>query len=280
MSLGQWLFNKVANYFTKDTGEERRSYLSDFDRTVNEIIPGDVILVEGTNRISRVIKYICQSPWTHASLYIGRLHNIEDPELRHLIRRNYRGSPSDQLVIESLLGQGTFLRSIDFYKDYHIRICRPTGLSHSDSQLVIGHALRNIGHKYNVRHFFDLGRFVFSSHLLPRRWKSSLFNQTDPSQASQDICSGMIASAFTSINFPILPLIREDKDKKLEMIHRNPALYTPSDFDYSPYFAIIKFPIYPLAGYGPYRGLPWHQGIYSNDEGQFTPEKKTEEKKL
>jgi hypothetical protein len=277
MSLGQWLFDKISNYFTKDTSEEKRSYLVDFDRIANEVIPGDVILVEGTNRISQIIKYICQSPWTHSTLYIGRLHNIEDPELRHLIRRHYHGSPSHQLVIESLLGHGTFIRSINYYKDYHIRICRPTGLSHSDAQRVIGHAIKSIGHKYDVRHFIDLGRFILSGHILPRRWKSSLFQQTDPSEATKDICSAMIASAFTSINFPILPLIREDKDKKIEMIHRNPKLFTPADFDYSPYFAVIKFPFYPLAGQGPYRHLPWQTGLLSEDEGIITKLPSTDE---
>lgn len=270
MSLGQWLFNKLSNYFTKDTSEEKRSYLCDFDRITNEIIPGDVILVEGTNRISRIIQYLCQSPWTHSTLYIGRLHNIEDPELRQLVRRHYHGLPSHQLVIESLLGRGTFIRPINYYKDYHVRICRPSGLSHSDAQRVIGHAIRSIGNKYNIRHFLDLGRFVFSGHLMPRRWKSSLFQQADPSEATKDICSAMIASAFTSINFPILPLIREDEHKKIEMIHRNPKLFTPADFDYSPYFSIIKFPFYPLAGQGPYRHFPWHEGLLSEDEGIIT----------
>src|SRR5690606_10917074 len=128
-------------------------------------------------------------------------------------------------------GHGTFIRPITFYRDYHIRICRPTGLAHSDAQRVIGHAIKCIGNKYDIRHFLDLGRFVLSGHLFPRRWKSSLFTQEDPSQATQDIWSAMIASAFTAINFPILPLIREDEKKKIEMIHRNPKLFTPSDFD-------------------------------------------------
>ena len=90
----------------------------------------------------------------------------------------------------------------------------------------------------------------------------------------------MIASAFTSIKFPILPLIREDKNHQLEMIHRNPRLFTPSDFDYSPYFSIIKYPIFPLSGHGPYRDLPWHEGLISHDEGRITElsEKKSNSK--
>ena len=33
--------------------------------------PGDVLLVEGSNHISGVIKYLTQSTWSHAALYVG-----------------------------------------------------------------------------------------------------------------------------------------------------------------------------------------------------------------
>ena len=39
---------------------------------LNEVMqPGDVLLVEGNNRISGVIKYLTQSTWSHAALYVG-----------------------------------------------------------------------------------------------------------------------------------------------------------------------------------------------------------------
>src|SRR5215470_10809795 len=33
--------------------------------------PGDILLVEGNTRLSAVIKYLTQSTWSHAALYIG-----------------------------------------------------------------------------------------------------------------------------------------------------------------------------------------------------------------
>ena len=33
--------------------------------------PGDVLLVEGNNHVSGVIKYLTQSTWSHAALYVG-----------------------------------------------------------------------------------------------------------------------------------------------------------------------------------------------------------------
>src|ERR1700732_4877545 len=35
--------------------------------------PGDVLLVEGNNHISGVIKYLTQSTWSHSALYVGPL---------------------------------------------------------------------------------------------------------------------------------------------------------------------------------------------------------------
>lgn len=274
MGMTEWLLKKFSNYLTKDINTDNRTYLCDFDRICHEIIPGDVLLVEGANRISQIIKRITHSPWTHAALYVGRLHSIEDPELRQQLRKFYHGPAGKQLLVESIVGHGTIIKSVTEYKGNHIRICRPTGLSHTDAQHVIGFTIKRLGHKYNIRHFFDLGRFVTAGRLLPRRWMSSLFKEKNPGQATQDICSAMIAEAFTSIKFPILPLIRENKDKKLEMIHRNPKLFTPSDFDYSPYFSIIKYPIYIHANHSPYHDLPWHESLISDDEGIFHEDRK------
>ena len=264
MGLGNWLITKLSKYLTKEWPSER-SYLCDFDRICYEIRPADVLLIEGRNRVSRVIQRVTQSPWSHSALYIGRLHDIEDAMLREIVHKHYKGPINDQLLVESVLGKGTVITSIHHYEEDHIRICRPSGLAYKDAQKVIAHAINNLGKHYNIRHFLDLGRFLMASRFVPRRLKSSLFS-LDPGQATQDICSAMIARAFASINFPILPLVREDQKHKLEMIHRNPKLYTPSDFDYSPYFNIIKYPLFPVTAEAPYRTLPWRQDLVSHDE--------------
>lgn len=268
MTLGHWLVQKLSLYLLKDVNPSR-SYLCDFSRILHEVRPADVLLIEGRNRISNMVKRITQSRWTHSALYIGHIHNVDDPKLREFIQQNYKGSPSEQLLVESVIGFGTIIVPISKYKKEHIRVCRPTGLSHLDVQKVIEYAIKSIGREYNIRHFFDLGRFILASKLIPRRWNSTLFKQ-DPnkkvSKAQQDICSAMIARAFASVKFPILPLIRENDQRKLEMINRNPKLFSPSDFDYSPYFDIIKYPMMPVAGFSIYRNLPWEEKLMSNDD--------------
>lgn len=259
-----WLTDWLIKFLLTPTLPSR-SYLCDFSRICHEVRQADVLLIQGRNRISGIVQRITQSPWSHAALYIGHIHNIDDPKLREFVQQNYKGPLSEQLLVEAMLGQGTIIVPISKYKNEHIRVCRPTGLSHLDTQKIIEYAISSMGKDYNVRHFIDLGRFVLSSKFIPRRWNSSLFKK-HAGKARQDICSVMIAKAFASVKFPILPLIRENDQQRLEMIRRNPKLYTPSDFDYSPYFDIIKYPMLPVAGFSIYRHLPWQEDLMSNDD--------------
>lgn len=266
-NLGQQII-AAAGTWLRQEGAPSRSYLADFDRISTEVRPGDVLLVEGHSHVSSIIRMVTQSPWTHSTLYIGHLHNIVDEALRAKVQEHCQCSTAQQLVIESLLGKGTIVSPLSKYRRHHVRICRPVGLTRADAQTVINYAIGRLGVHYSVRHLLDLARFIFPWGILPRRWRSSLFAH-NALQPTEDICSSMIAEAFISINFPILPLIVVDAQQRIELIHRNPKLFTPSDFDYSPYFAIIKYPILPLTERGIYHYLPWRKDVLSNDAGIF-----------
>lgn len=232
------------------------SYLSNYDRMRLEIRPSDVVLVEGRSRVSNIIKSITLSSWTHAALYIGRLHDIEDADLREYLAYHYTGEPTEPLMIEALLGEGTVVRPLSIYRNYHLRICRPKGLSHSDAELVIRHCIGCIGLDYDVRHLLDLARFLFPYGLLPRRWRSSLFEHTT-GVPTRTVCSTMVAEAFHSVKFPILPLLVDDRRARANLQERNSKLFAPRDFDYSPYFEIIKYPMFDFDELAVYRQLPW-----------------------
>jgi len=240
----------------------------DFSRLKYEIRPGDVLLIEGRSRISQMIRTITQSSWTHAALYIGRLIDFEDEELKKIIREHTDAKDNVRLIIEDMLDQGTVLSTLSSYRHHHIRICRPIGISPADIHLVINYALRALGQPYNVRHLMDLARFMLPWTLLPRRWGSSLF-RTSTGEAESGICSSLIAEAFTSVQFPILPYIKQDEQHSVELFHRNPHLFTPKDFDYSPYFEIIKYPLFnPEEPLPYYRRMPWTKsGFLHQDRG-------------
>lgn len=264
IGFGNWLVTKIGKWLTKDRPPERK-YLCDFDRICYEVRPGDVLLIEGRNRVSDIIKKITTSPWSHAALYIGRIHDIDDPKLRQHVRRYYHGPSESQLLIDSMLGRGTSIVPITRYKDDHIRICRPEGLSRSDAQRVIEFSVNRLGGKYDLRHIFDLFRFLFPWTIMPRKWRSTVFEH-NALKPTHDICSSMIAAAFGSVRFPILPIVKHSEEKGMELIQRSSKLYTPSDFDYSPYFSIIKYPFFGVEDKVPYKNLPWKEGVIAYDK--------------
>jgi len=249
--LSQW----GMNWLTRD-GPLPETPLCDFNRLRFELRPCDVLLVEGRSRVAEVIKLITQSPWSHSALYIGRLFDIRNPRLRVVIEANFEGDPEEQLVIEAALGKGTIITPLSAYRNEHLRICRPDGLSADDAQQVLAHAIGKLGSNYDVRQVMDLARFFFPWAILPRRWRSSLF-QHNAGDATRTVCSTLLAEAFSQVDFPILPFIDRGDDGSLRLFKRNPKLFAPRDFDYSPYFSIIKYPYLGMNDLGLYRRLPW-----------------------
>ncbi|MEH6517914.1 MAG: YiiX/YebB-like N1pC/P60 family cysteine hydrolase [Halioglobus sp.] len=261
----KWFRNGVVSWLRQQKPLPNTP-LSDFERIRHEVKPCDVILVEGRSRVSEVIKLITQSSWSHAALYIGRLHDIEDPLLKDVVRQHYMGTADKQLIIESELGLGTIVRPLTTYEHEHLRICRPRGLGHRDSQHVVNYAIGELGTAYDVRQVFDLARFLFPWFIMPRRWRSSLFS-TNPGKNTHTVCSTMIAEGFNSIQFPILPLVKMVENDRVRLFMRNPKLCTPSDFDYSPYFDIIKYPFLDFQHYAEQRLIPWEgAGELTEDE--------------
>jgi len=268
-SMRKKIFNKLMHWLAYEPKAKNDSPPCDFNRIKYEIRPGDVLLVEGRSRFSSVIRTITQSSWTHSALYIGRLHDIDDPNLRKKVALHMEKRGNFRLVIESLEGKGIGVAPIKKYKNHHIRICRPIGLTPEDAEIVVSYAIRSLGKPYNIRQFLDLGRYLLPWSILPRRWGSSLFKTTSGEQPSA-VCSTLIAEAFTQVKFPILPFLKLDQEKNLELIQRNPHLFTPKDFDYSPYFEIIKYPLFdPNAPLPYYRRLPWSkkEGLVHEDKG-------------
>lgn len=240
---------------------------SDFERLSYEIRPCDVLLVEGRSRIANVIKSITLSNWTHAALYVGRLHDVDDPQVRELVREHYNAAADEQLVIEALLGEGTIVAPLTQYRDEHLRICRPREISRGDAQAVINYCARHLGKEYDVRQLLDLARFLFPYNILPRRWRSSLFTH-NAGTPTRTVCSSLLAQAFASVRYPVLPVLREDADGNIHLQRRNFKLFTPRDFDYSPYFDVIKYPVMSFDDLAVYHRLPWDaDSVLANGPG-------------
>ena len=281
MGIKNLITQKLANFLNKEkTGLSDGLLLTDFDRLCEELRQADIILVEGNSRVSEVIKTITNSPWTHAAIYIGRLDEIKDGKLQNKIAEHYGGDPHEQLIIEAMLGEGTVVAPVSRYAGYHLRICRPKGLSRNDRKQVISYAVGQLGFEYDIRHLLDLARFLLPYSFIPKRWRSSLFEH-HMGDSSKNVCSSMLADAFASVSYPILPFADRMDNGNLKLYRRNTRLNTPKDFDYSPYFDIIKYPYFNFDEVAAYRALPWDaEGMICNMDGDcFVPGKAPSDKK-
>jgi len=215
--------------------------------------PGDILLVEGNQKVSSAIKYLTQSTWSHAALYVG---DAFPPDDKTGIRPQ---------LIEVNLGEGCVAVPLSKYKTYNTRICRAHGLTPEDQNAVVDFMVRNLGVAYDMRNIIDLARFLIPTPPVPVRWRRKMlaFGSGDPTRA---ICSTLIAQAYQSVAYPILPdvkLLEECVDDncrnyvRTELLHiRHHSLFVPRDFDLSPYFRIIK----PTIEKGfDYRKLLWHE---------------------
>lgn len=265
-SVGKWTTHRLTRWLNHEPPQDPTvPCLTNYERLCDEVRPGDVLLIEGQSRASNIIKKITQSSWTHSALYIGNCYQLSNAGIAPAALKNHARTPYTNLVIEAVLGQGTIVTPLSRYRQSHIRLCRARSLTLSDRNKVIKHALSKLGYQYDVRHLFDLARFLLPYSLIPHRWLSSLF-EYKPGPSTRTICSSMLAEAFMSVHYPVLPVIAHTAEG-VRFYKRNIKLYTPRDFDYSPYFDIIKYPFIGLDELAVYRDLPWDQeGLICNTE--------------
>lgn len=238
------IYKKISNFLLFNISKPRISPLSDYSRLIRNLKICDVILLEGRSRAARAISVITRSVWTHSALYIGDFEQLAE-DIKELILKYNPKLGYGPLIIESNIGEGVVIKNLDVYASDHLRICRPRNISKIQKNIIINYVLSELGLPYDHQQVFDLARFFCPWWILPRKWHSSLFNH-NAQNPTKLTCSLLIATAFIKAKFPILPLLEKTTDGKLKVHARNPRLFVPSDFDYSPFFEIIKYPIIKL----------------------------------
>ncbi|MDE8347431.1 MAG: YiiX/YebB-like N1pC/P60 family cysteine hydrolase, partial [Acidocella sp.] len=155
----------------------------------------DVVLVEGNTRLSTAIKYLTQSTWSHAALYVGM-------RVRHI------GQDAEPCFVEADVMEGVRLVGLEGFTGYHIRICRPIGLNNMNRNKVAQFVIERIGHQYDLKNVIDLARYLIPTPPVPIHFRRKMLTlgSGDPTRA---ICSTLIAQAFQSIHYPILPVVSE-----------------------------------------------------------------------
>src|SRR6476660_2194396 len=221
----------IARYLERPAAGYEPFTPSDPDALRATLEPGDVLLVEGNSHISGVIKYLTQSTWSHAALYVGPIGGANTHE----------GEP--HVLIEAELSEGVVSSPLSKYYSYHTRICRPVGLSQEDRASVCQYAIERIGFDYDIRNLIALMR-VLMPLPVPQRWRRRRIGSGSGSgNPTRIMCSALIAQAFEMVRYPILPKITRIESKAAQRVIsqiRPSSHYAPRDFDISPYFQIVK----------------------------------------
>jgi hypothetical protein len=216
-----WLGQRLARYLMAPAKHYKPTVVSGGEAHWSDYIePCDVLLIEGASRISSAIKYLTQSTWSHAAVWVGD------------------AAPAP--LVEADVSAGVAAVPLEKYRDANVRICRPLGLTSDDRARLIDYLVGHIGDSYDVKNLFDLARYLIPTPPVPARFRQRLITlgSGEPTRA---ICSSLIAAAFAAVRYPILPVpVAAATVPTAHFRRRAPSSHVPRDFDLSPYFAVIK----------------------------------------
>lgn len=285
--LRRRFIDACGRLLTKPLGNYVQRVPNDLEQLRRTLQKGDVLLVEGDQRVSQVIRYLTQSSWSHSSMYIGDELLRGSPERAERIREEY-GKDAAHLLIEAVEGEGVRATPLSKYERYNIRICRPR-LRREDVNPVLSYVISHLGDRYDTRHIVDLAVYFFPVSIVPRRWRRAAL-RFGSGRDNKVICSTMIARAFGQVGYPIAPeevtvegngiahpwwrrvITRNGYRRIARFRRRDPTMITPRDFDLSPYFEVVKFNHLSEARFD-YRSIIWEDGTPKPVEEEQPPEK-------
>ena len=245
------LKNLIVTRLSKKTTDYFYRIPNNMKKLKKHIRKGDVVLVEGNQRLSELIKLFTQSHWSKNAFYVGNELIKEGSIHREKILSEF-GEEAQHMVVEAITGKGVIASPLDKYEFYNLRVCRPYGIDANDLNEVIRYVIGNIGREYDNRNIFDLAFTLLPFGLNPWKKKSMeiCIGACDEFAVT---CSGLTAKSFHIVGYPISPAINIAEDEKIQIEDYNPyghnftkrhfSQITPADFDLSPNFSIIKFNI-------------------------------------
>jgi hypothetical protein len=261
MDIRRRLTQRIVDFLNEPLPHYERHVWNDPQALRRHIRKGDVLLVDGDSRIAAIIKYLTQSSWSHAALFIGDELLRRGGPAAEAARREF-GDEAAYLMVEAL-PHGVAAAPLSKYVDFNIRIARPFRLRPEHLKLIIDEAVASIGWRYDLRNVLDLARYLIPVRVIPDRFRRAALH-FGSGQATEVICSSLLGRLFQRVGFPILPSV-EFPDGHEATRHagrwsfvrrvlghesayftgifrmRHPTLLTPRDFDLSPYFQVVKF---------------------------------------
>src|SRR5476649_140285 len=131
--LKEWIGETILRYLNTPSRRYAPFFAPPLDVLRQSLEPGDILLIEGNTRLSAVIKFLTQSTWSHAALYVGDAGKT----------KTINGEPD--VLLEAYAQSGVSLAPLSKYAQFNTRICRPVGLTDSERKTIIDYALARVG---------------------------------------------------------------------------------------------------------------------------------------
>ena len=279
LGIRSWITARLADFLSRPVGHYEHRGWNDFDALKRQIRKGDVLLVEGNQRVSSVIKYLTHSSWSHAALYIGDELLKRGGEQRERALEAF-GDDAQYLLLDALF-EGVVASPFTKYSEFNVRLCRPHRLRPEHLQIILDDAVASLGWHYDVRNILDLAIHLVMVSLFPGRYRRNI--QLGSGSNTEVICTSLLGRLFQKVHFPVLPSVtvpdgvhpyremgsQPDRRSPLTLFRRrrrspyvgvfrqiHHSLITPRDFDLSPYFDIIKFNVIEQHAFD-YQRMEW-----------------------
>jgi hypothetical protein len=201
----QYLRDRIFRRLEAPRRNYEKNMINNMDNLYRVIRKGDIILVEGNSEISRMIKLLTQSSWSHSAIYVGDELVINGNVGGEPIIKQF-GTDANHMLVEAFTGTGVTAAPIRKYQDFNIRICRPYGILLQDIDSVVSDVIGHLGKQYDHRNIIDLGLMLLPPLLNPFK-KRTIHACLGNCNEFQVICSGMIAKAFQRVGYPIIPAL-------------------------------------------------------------------------
>src|SRR6478736_2186021 len=115
-TLREHISRAILRYLSKPTKRYAPFFSPEPEIFRRALEPGDIVLIEGNTRLSAIIKFLTQSTWSHASLYLGPRPGDTAPD----------GEPN--VLLEAEAADGVTTVPLSKYCHLNLRICRAVGL--------------------------------------------------------------------------------------------------------------------------------------------------------
>ncbi len=205
----------LASYLNQPSASYAPALPTDLEVLARLLLPGDVILVEGNTRFASLVRVLTQSTWSHVAMFVGPLDDSPDPVC----------------IVEADVERGVRTIRLSELGGMSARVVRANGLNASERDQVARRALARVGQRYDVDYAIELARSLW-----PIGRGKARRHPAPVAAAERAICSTLLAQAFEEVGYPILP-------RPVPSAPGAARVYTPRDFDLSPYFTVVPAPL-------------------------------------